>query len=64
MCLDLLLTIYSFRLFLVVILQLGLNKIKIKRYNIYRSFTYTTLLRLYRTKKVFIRERVYIAFRF
>ena len=43
--------------------RLGLDKIKTKRYSTYKPFTYTTLLRLCKTKKVFIREKAYTAFR-
>ena len=43
--------------------RLELDKIETKRHGIYRSSTYTTLLRLCRTKEVFIRERTYAALR-
>ena len=44
-------------------IRLELDKIKTKKHNTYRSSTYTTLLRLYRTKKVSIRERAYTVLR-
>ena len=43
--------------------RLGLDKIKTKKHDIYRPATYTTLLRLYRTKKVPIRRRFCAALR-
>ena len=43
--------------------RLELDKIKTKRHSIYRPSTYTTLLRLYKTKKVFIRRKAYIVLR-
>ena len=43
--------------------RLELDKIKTKRHSIYRPSTYTTMLRLYRIKKVSIRRRFCVALR-
>ena len=43
--------------------RLGLDKIKTKRYGTDRSSTYTIISRLYRIKKVPIREKTCIALR-
>ena len=42
----------------VLTVRLGLDEIKTKRYSTGRSSTYTTRLRLYRTKVVTIRRNV------
>ena len=43
--------------------RLGLDKIETKRYGIGRSSTYTTILRLYKIKIVFIRGKISTALR-
>ena len=47
----------------ILTVRLELDKIKTKRYNIDRSSTYTTILRLYRIKVIFIRRKTGIALR-
>ena len=47
----------------ILTVRLGLDKIETKRYGIGRSSTYTTRLRLYRTKVVTIRGKTGAALR-
>ena len=47
----------------ILTVRLGLDKIETKRYGIDRSSTYTTRLRLYRTKVVTIRGKTSAALR-
>ena len=47
----------------VLTVRLGLDKIETKRHGIGRSSTYTTILRLCRTKVVSIRGKTSAAFR-
>ena len=47
----------------VLTIRLELDKIKTKRYNINRSSTYITILRLCRIKKVLIRRKISIVLR-
>ena len=47
----------------VLTVRLGLDKIETKRYGISNSSTYTTMLRLCRTKVVSIREKISTAFK-
>ena len=47
----------------VLTVRLGLDKIETKRYNTSNSSTYTTMLRLCRTKVVSIREKTSAALR-
>ena len=48
---------------IILTVRLELVKIKTKRHNIDRSFTYTTMLRLYRIKVISIRRKTGIALR-
>ena len=47
----------------ILTVRLGLDKIETKRYGAGRSSTYTTRLRLYRTKVVTIRGKTSVALR-